>query len=74
MSQNTTSLLALNGQAIPLQRLSVSVKLNIRDKDASGQSSSTATSEQGVKAKELQVSGLIPFNQPESLTLIFRLA
>ncbi|EBM2945949.1 DNA-binding protein, partial [Salmonella enterica] len=25
MSQNTTSLLALNGQAIPLQRLSVSV-------------------------------------------------
>ncbi|EIV0805801.1 DNA-binding protein [Salmonella enterica] len=74
MSQNTTSLLALNGQAIPLQRLSVSVKLNIRDKDASGQSSSTATSEQGVKAKELQVSGLIPFNQPESMTLIFRLA
>ncbi|EMC1696320.1 DNA-binding protein, partial [Salmonella enterica] len=45
MSQNTTSLLALNGQVIPLQRLSVSVKLNIRDKDASGQSSSTATSE-----------------------------
>ncbi|EAW1044085.1 DNA-binding protein [Salmonella enterica] len=74
MSQNTTSLLALNGQVIPLQRLSVSVKLNIRDKDASGQSSSTATSEQGVKAKELQVSGLIPFNHPESLTLIFRLA
>lgn len=76
MSQNatTTPLLALNGQAIPLQRLSVSVKLNIRDKDASGKSSSTASSEQGVKAKELQISGLIPYTSPEALTLIFRLA
>lgn len=76
MSQNatTTPLLALNGQAIPLQRLSVSVKLNIRDKDASGKSSSTASSEQGVKAKELQISGIIPYTNPEALTLIFRLA
>ncbi|EAP4105413.1 DNA-binding protein [Salmonella enterica] len=74
MSQNTTPLLALNGQIIPLKRLSVSVKLNIKDKDASGKSSSTATSEQGVKAKELQVSGLIPFETPEALTLLFRLA
>ncbi|EKD5379846.1 DNA-binding protein [Salmonella enterica subsp. enterica serovar Anatum] len=75
MTQNNSiAFLALNGQAIPLQRLSVSVKLNIKDKDASGKSSSTATSEQGIKAKELQVSGLIPFNQPEALTLIFRLA
>ncbi|EOF6138143.1 DNA-binding protein, partial [Salmonella enterica] len=65
MSQDTTTtLLALNGQVIPLQRLSVSVKLNIRDKDASGKSSSTATSEQGVKAKEMQVTGLIPFTRP----------
>lgn len=77
MNQNqstTTPLLALNGQIIPLKRLSVGVKLNIRDKDASGKSSSTATSEQGVKAKELQVSGLIPFSDPEALTLVFRLA
>ncbi|EPC4839133.1 DNA-binding protein [Salmonella enterica] len=75
MSQNTTTpLLALNGQIIPLKRLSVSLKLTIKDKDASGKSSSTATSEQGVKAKELQISGLIPFTQPEALTLLFRLA
>ncbi|EJZ67237.1 nucleoid DNA-binding protein [Shigella flexneri 1485-80] len=72
MSQNTTTpLLALNGQIIPLKRLSVSVKLTIKDKDASGKSSSTATSEQGVKAKELQISGLIPFTQPEALTRLF---
>lgn len=71
---NSTSLLALNGQAIPLRRLSVSVKLTIKDRDASGQSSSTTTSEQGVKAKEFQVSGLIPFSNPDDLTLIFRLA
>lgn len=75
MSQNTTTpLLALNGQIIPLKRLSVSMKLNIKDKDASGKSSSTATSEQGIKAKELQISGLIPYDQPEALTLLFRLA
>lgn len=75
MSQNTTTpLLALNGQIIPLKRLSTSVKLNIKDKDASGKSSSTASSEQGVKAKEFQVSGIIPFTQPEALTLLFRLA
>lgn len=75
MEQSTTTpLLALNGQIIPLKRLSVSIKLNIKDKDASGKSSSTATSEQGVKAKELQISGLIPYDQPEALTLLFRLA
>lgn len=75
MEQSTTTpLLALNGQIIPLKRLSVSIKLNIKDKDASGKSSSTATSEQGIKAKELQISGLIPYDQPEALTLLFRLA
>ncbi|HAG0017474.1 TPA: DNA-binding protein [Salmonella enterica] len=71
---NSTNLLALNGQAIPLKRLSVSVKLNIKDADASGKSSSTARSEQGVKAKELQISGLVPYDDPETLTLIYRLA
>ncbi|EMK0255631.1 DNA-binding protein [Salmonella enterica] len=70
----TTPLLALSGQAIPLKRLSVSVKLTIKDRDASGKSSATDRSEQGIKAKELQVSGIIPFDNPESLTLIFRLA
>ncbi|EIO3283194.1 DNA-binding protein [Salmonella enterica] len=71
---NGTSLLALNGQAIPLKRLNVSLKLTIKDKDATGKSSGTATSEQGIKAKELQVSGLILFENPEALALIYRLA
>ncbi|HAF8818406.1 TPA: DNA-binding protein [Salmonella enterica] len=76
MTQQTTTVpfLALNGQTVPLRRLSVSLKLNIKDRDASGKSSSTARSEQGVKAKELRVSGIIPFEHPEDLTLVFRLA
>ncbi|HAT1683713.1 TPA: DNA-binding protein [Klebsiella oxytoca] len=75
MTQTTTTpLLALNGQAVPLRRLTVTLKMTIQDRDASGKSSSTATSEQGIKAKELQVSGLIPFDRPDDLKWLFRLA
>lgn len=66
--------LALDGQIIALKRLDVSVRLDIRDEDASGKSSATTTSEQGIKAKTLRISGLIPFSDRPSLSLLFRLA
>ncbi|WGE29404.1 DNA-binding protein [Edwardsiella tarda] len=72
--RNGIALLALSGQVIPLKRLSVSIRMNIRDKDSTGQESGTAASEQGIKAKELQISGLIPYDEPETLALLFRLA
>lgn len=66
--------LALSGQAIRLQSLKVSVSMKLQDKDQSGQASSTATSEQGTKGKELKISGLLPFTELDELTLIYSLA
>ncbi|EEP92558.1 hypothetical protein ykris0001_4980 [Yersinia kristensenii ATCC 33638] len=48
--------------------------MQFQEKDQSGQTSSTATAEQGIKAKELRVSGMVPFSTPEVLTRIFALA
>ncbi|OJB82662.1 hypothetical protein A9Q60_16655, partial [Yersinia ruckeri] len=48
--------------------------MQFQEKDQSGQTSSTATAEQGIKAKELRISGLVPFSTPEVLTRIFALA
>lgn len=48
--------------------------MQIQDKDQSGQASSTAKSEQGIKAKELKISGLILFSESARLTRLFALA
>ncbi|MCW6573140.1 hypothetical protein, partial [Yersinia ruckeri] len=67
-------MLALDGEAIPLKGLTVTPTMQFQEKDQSGQTSSTATAEQGIKAKELRISGLVPFSTPEVLTRIFALA
>ncbi|NDL64843.1 baseplate complex protein [Acerihabitans arboris] len=67
-------MLALDGEAIPLRAIRVSPSMNIQDKDQSGQTSGTATAEQGVKAKELKVTGMIPFVEKAALTRLFELA
>ena len=66
--------IALDGEAILMKNILVSPSMQIQDKDQSGQASSTANSEQGIKAKELKVSGLIPFAEKDRLTRIFALA
>lgn len=71
---NNGYFLALNGEHIPLKKMVISAKLDIKDQDASGKSSATTTSEQGIKAKQLRVSGLVPYTDKDTLTLIFRLA
>lgn len=55
----TITTLALNGEAIPLMNLKVTPTMQFAEKDQSGQSSSTANAEQGIKAKELRVSGTV---------------
>lgn len=65
---------ALSGQAIRMKNLEVSVSMRIQDKDQSGQASSTASAQQGIKAKELKVTGLIPYDDEEQLTLLYSLA
>ncbi len=60
MSTNPT--LALNGEGIPLKNMRVTVSMAFQDKDQSGQTSSTAKAEQGIKGKELRISGEIGFS------------
>ncbi|MDD8344104.1 hypothetical protein LAW33_18085 [Escherichia coli] len=66
--------LALNGEAIQLKNMRVTVSQQFQDKDQSGQTSATTKSEQGAKGKELRISGEIPFKSPEILKRIFELA
>ncbi|HGU0952857.1 TPA: hypothetical protein ACM6Y3_000829 [Escherichia coli] len=66
--------LALDGEAILLRNITVSATMQLPDKDMSGQSTSTTSAQQGSKAKELRVSGVIDFNDEAILTRIFQLA
>lgn len=66
--------LALNGEPVPLKNLKVTISMKLPDKDQSGQSSSTTASEQGTKAKEMRVAGIVPFTDPDSLRRIFQMA
>ncbi|WP_422527665.1 hypothetical protein [Serratia fonticola] len=66
--------LALDGEAILMKDIIVSSSMQIQDKDQSGQASSTANAEQGIKGKELRVSGKIPFSEKERLTRLYALA
>lgn len=70
----TITTLALNGEAIPLMNLKVTPTMQFAEKDQSGQSSSTANAEQGIKAKELRVSGTISFRNAATLKRLFELA
>ncbi|ENR8889591.1 hypothetical protein JAG44_001196 [Citrobacter koseri] len=72
MSQ--TALLALNGEGITMQNMLVSPSMQFQEKDQSGQTSSTVNSEQGIKAKELRVSGLVTFDDEAVLQRLFQLA
>lgn len=72
--RNPSVQLALNGTPIYMHNLMTSVSVKREQKDMSGSKSSTKNSEKGVKAKELQVSGIIPYERKEWLTTIFNLA
>ena len=67
-------MLALNGEAIQLKNMRVTITQQFQDKDQSGQTSATTKSEQGAKGKELRVSGEVPFKDKAILRRIFELA
>lgn len=69
-----TAMLTLDGEPIVMKSMRISVSMQFQDKDSSGQTSSTSSSEQGEKAKELDVSGLVPFNDERTLSRLFELA
>ncbi|EDM9769327.1 hypothetical protein CXO80_07295 [Salmonella enterica subsp. enterica serovar Corvallis] len=66
--------LTLNGEPIKMMGLKVESTLPFKDKDQSGQTSGTQKSEGGIKAKELNVTGVIPFSKSKDLTRLFELA
>lgn len=72
--RNPSVQLALNGTPIYMHNLMTSVSVKREQKDMSGSKSSTKKSEKGVKAKELQVRGIIPYERKEWLTTLFNLA
>lgn len=65
--------LALEGEAVRLASMKIVASMQYKEQDQSGQSSSTARAEQGIKAKELRISGLIPFSEPQRLARLFEL-
>ena len=73
-ARNPSVQLALNGTPIYLNNILMSVSVKREEKDMSGQKSSTKKSDKGVKAKELSVTGFIPYNRKEWLTQLFNLA
>ncbi|WP_426697740.1 hypothetical protein ACP6EV_06765 [Aeromonas hydrophila] len=68
------AMLTLDGEPIIMKSMRVSASMQFQDKDQSGQTSSTSSAEQGAKAKELDVSGLIPFKDEQMLSRLFELA
>jgi hypothetical protein len=67
-------MLTLNTTKINLKSLRITASQTLASEDASGQSSSTDVAETGTKAKMLNVSGLIAFENAEHLAQLFKLA
>lgn len=66
-----TAMLTLDGEPIVMKSMRTSASMQFQSKDNSGQTCSTSSSEQGEKAKELDVSGLVPFNDEQTLNRLF---
>ena len=71
---SNTAMLTLDGEPIVMKSMRITASMQFQDKDSSGQTSSTSSSEQGAKAKELDISGLVPFKDERSLSRLFELA
>ncbi len=66
-------MLALNGVLIPLKNLKVSCSKEYKEKDLSGQSSSTFQADQGDKGVLLSVSGTLAYRDEAILTQLYEL-
>lgn len=66
--------LALDGELINLKSCKIELSMQLVDEDMSGQTSATFSTEQGDKAKELRITGIIPFTDSAQLARLFELA
>lgn len=62
---------SLDGKLIPIDNIKVSCSKQYKDKDMSGQSSSTHSAEQGDKGVMISVSGTIPFARENDLIALY---
>lgn len=67
-------MIALDGELLRLKSPRLTLSMEFKEKDTSGQTSGTSGAEQGEKGKELQVTGLIPFTDQAALARLFELA
>ena len=67
-------MIALDGELLRLKSPRLTLSMEFKEKDTSGQTSGTNGAEQGEKGKELQVTGLIPFTDQAALARLFELA
>lgn len=67
-------MIALDGEIIRLKSPRLTLSMEFKEKDTSGQTSGTSGAEQGEKGKELQITGLIPFADQMALARLFELA
>lgn len=67
-------MIALDGELLRLKSPRITLSMEFKEKDTSGQTSGTSGAEQGEKGKELQVTGLIPFADQMALARLFELA
>ncbi|MDA3978103.1 hypothetical protein [Gallibacterium sp. AGMB14963] len=66
--------LSLNGKPIYMSNMIITVSMRREEKDMSGQKSSTKKTDKGVKAKEINVTGIIAYRDKQNLTDLFNLA
>lgn len=67
-------MIALDGELLRLKSPRLTLSMEFKEKDTSGQTSGTSGAEQGEKGKELQVTGLIPFADQMALARLFEMA
>lgn len=67
-------MIALDGELLRLKSPRITLSMEFKEKDTSGQTSGTNGAEQGEKGKELQVTGLIPFTDATALARLFEMA
>lgn len=73
-SRLNNPILSIDGEMLPIKSCTINPSFEIKEADVSGQTSSTAKAKQGNKGAMLNISGLIPFKDPTTLTKIFTLA
>lgn len=64
----------LNNYRVPQDELKVSLSSAFREEDLSGETSSTATAHKGIKPKEIRVSFLVRYSDPDRLAGFYRIA